>query len=38
VRQVVTERLREDWTYRIIKVRAPGGMEVLLEEQPQPGG
>jgi predicted enzyme related to lactoylglutathione lyase len=31
--QVVTERPREDWTYRVITVRSPNGMEVLLEEQ-----
>jgi catechol 2,3-dioxygenase-like lactoylglutathione lyase family enzyme len=31
--QVVTERPREDWTYRVITVRSPSGMEVLLEEQ-----
>jgi catechol 2,3-dioxygenase-like lactoylglutathione lyase family enzyme len=32
--EVVTERPSEDWTYRIIKVRSPNGMEVHLEEQP----
>jgi catechol 2,3-dioxygenase-like lactoylglutathione lyase family enzyme len=31
--EVETERPREDWSYRIIKVRSPSGMEVLLEEQ-----
>lgn len=31
--EVITERPREDWTYRVIKVTSPGGMEVLLEEQ-----
>jgi catechol 2,3-dioxygenase-like lactoylglutathione lyase family enzyme len=31
--EVTTEQPREDWTYRIIKVRSPNGMEVLLEEQ-----
>jgi catechol 2,3-dioxygenase-like lactoylglutathione lyase family enzyme len=35
--QVVTERPREDWTYRVITVRSPNGMEVLLEEQTPPG-
>jgi catechol 2,3-dioxygenase-like lactoylglutathione lyase family enzyme len=34
--EVVTERPREDWTYRIITVRSPSGMEVHLEEQSQP--
>jgi hypothetical protein len=32
--EVTTERPREDWTYRIVKVQSPNGMEVLLEEQP----
>jgi catechol 2,3-dioxygenase-like lactoylglutathione lyase family enzyme len=36
--EVVTERPREDWTYRIIKVRSPNGMEVHLEEQPPQAG
>ena len=31
--EVITERPREDWSYRVVKVRAPSGMEVLLEEQ-----
>jgi catechol 2,3-dioxygenase-like lactoylglutathione lyase family enzyme len=31
--EVVVERPREDWTYRLVKVRSPNGMEVLLEEQ-----
>jgi hypothetical protein len=31
--EVVTERPREDWTYRIVKVTSPNGMEILLEEQ-----
>ena len=35
--EVTTERPREDWSYRILKVRAPSGMEVLLEEQAPPG-
>ena len=30
---MITERPREDWSYRVVKVRAPSGMEVLLEEQ-----
>jgi catechol 2,3-dioxygenase-like lactoylglutathione lyase family enzyme len=34
---VVTERPREDWTYRVVTVRSPNGMQVLLEEQPPPG-
>jgi hypothetical protein len=35
--EVTTERPREDWSYRIVKLRAPSGMEVLLEEQAPPG-
>lgn len=31
--EVTTERPRDDWSYRIVKVRSPNGMEVLLEEQ-----
>ena len=31
--EVITERPRDDWTYRIVKVRSPNGFEVLLEEQ-----
>jgi catechol 2,3-dioxygenase-like lactoylglutathione lyase family enzyme len=34
--EVIVERPRDDWTYRIIKVRSPNGMEVLLEEQARP--
>ena len=35
--EVAVERPREDWTYRVLKLRSPNGMEVLLEEQaPQP--
>ena len=34
--EVITERPREDWTYRVIKVQSPNGMEVLLEEQASP--
>jgi catechol 2,3-dioxygenase-like lactoylglutathione lyase family enzyme len=33
---VTVERPREDWTYRIVKVKSPNGMEVLLEEEAQP--
>jgi catechol 2,3-dioxygenase-like lactoylglutathione lyase family enzyme len=33
--EVATERPREDWTYRIIKVRSPNGIEVHLEEESQ---
>ena len=35
--EVITERPREDWSYRVLKLRAPSGMEVLLEEQAPPG-
>ena len=31
--EVIVERPREDWSYRILKVGSPNGMEVLLEEQ-----
>ncbi len=31
--EVELERPREDWTYRVIKVKSPNGMTVLLEEQ-----
>jgi hypothetical protein len=31
--EVEVERPREDWTYRVIKVKSPNGMTVLLEEQ-----
>ena len=34
--EVTTERPREDWSYRIVKVRAPSGMDVHLEEQAPP--
>jgi catechol 2,3-dioxygenase-like lactoylglutathione lyase family enzyme len=34
--EVTVERPREDWTYRILKLRSPNGMEVLLEEQAPP--
>jgi hypothetical protein len=34
--EVIVERPREDWTYRIVKIRSPNGMEVLLEEQAPP--
>jgi catechol 2,3-dioxygenase-like lactoylglutathione lyase family enzyme len=33
---VIVERPRADWTYRVVKVRSPNGMEVHLEEQAQP--
>jgi catechol 2,3-dioxygenase-like lactoylglutathione lyase family enzyme len=35
--EVATERPREDWIYRIVTVRSPNGMQVLLEEQAPPG-
>jgi predicted enzyme related to lactoylglutathione lyase len=35
--EVAVERPRDDWTYRIVKVRSPNGMDVLLEEQAPPG-
>jgi catechol 2,3-dioxygenase-like lactoylglutathione lyase family enzyme len=35
--EVITERPRADWTYRIIKVQSPNGMEVHLEERAQAG-
>jgi catechol 2,3-dioxygenase-like lactoylglutathione lyase family enzyme len=31
--EVIVEQPRKDWSYRIIKVGSPNGMEVLLEEQ-----
>jgi len=34
--EVTVERPREDWTYRIVTVYSPNGMEVLLEEQAPP--
>jgi hypothetical protein len=34
--EVTVERPRDDWTYRIIKVRSPNGMDVILEEQAPP--
>jgi hypothetical protein len=34
--EVTVERPREDWTYRIVTVRSPNGMDVLLEEQAPP--
>ena len=34
--EVTVERPRQDWTYRIVKVQSPNGMEVLLEEQAPP--
>ncbi len=35
--EVVIEEPRSDWTYRVIRVRSPSGMEVVLEEQAPPG-
>jgi len=34
--EVIVERPREDWTYQVLKLRSPNGMEVLLEEQAPP--
>jgi len=34
--EVDVERPREDWTYRVIRVKSPNGMTVLLEEQSPP--
>jgi predicted enzyme related to lactoylglutathione lyase len=34
--EITVERPREDWTYRLLKLRSPSGMEVLLEEQTPP--
>lgn len=34
--EVTVERPRQDWTYRIVRVRSPNGMDVLLEEQGSP--
>jgi catechol-2,3-dioxygenase len=34
--EVMVERPRKDWTYRVVKVQSPNGMEVLLEEQAPP--
>jgi hypothetical protein len=34
--EVTVERPREDWTYRIVKVQSPNGMQVLLEGQSPP--
>lgn len=34
--EVTVERPREDWTYWIVKVQSPNGMQVLLEEQAPP--
>jgi hypothetical protein len=33
--EVDIESPREDWSYRVIKVKSPNGMTVLLEEQSQ---
>jgi hypothetical protein len=35
--EVTTEHPRPDWSYRIVTVRAPSGMEVLFEEQSPSG-
>jgi hypothetical protein len=35
--EVTTEHPRPDWSYRILTVRSPSGMDVLFEEQRQPG-
>jgi catechol 2,3-dioxygenase-like lactoylglutathione lyase family enzyme len=35
--EVAEERPRDDWTYRIVTVESPNGMQVLLEEQPPAG-
>jgi catechol 2,3-dioxygenase-like lactoylglutathione lyase family enzyme len=34
--EVATERPRDDEAYRVVKVRSPNGMTVLLEEQATP--
>jgi catechol 2,3-dioxygenase-like lactoylglutathione lyase family enzyme len=34
--EVTVEQPRVDWTYRIVKVQSPNGIEVLLEEQAPP--
>lgn len=34
--EVTVERPREDWAYRIVTVRSPNGIEVVLEEQSKP--
>jgi catechol-2,3-dioxygenase len=34
--EVTVERPRKDWTYRVVKVQSPNGIEVLLEEQAPP--
>jgi hypothetical protein len=31
--EATTERLREDWTCRIVKVHSPNEIDVLMEEQ-----
>jgi hypothetical protein len=35
--EVTTEHPRADWSYRIVTVRAPSGMDVLFEEQSSSG-
>ena len=34
--EVTVERPAENWTYRVVKVQSPNGIEVLLEEQAPP--
>lgn len=34
--EVTTENPRPDWSYRIVTVRSPNGMDVLFEEQQPP--
>jgi len=34
--EVTTEHPRPDWSYRIVTVRSPNGMDVLFEEQRPP--
>jgi hypothetical protein len=34
---VATEHPRPDWSYRVVTVRAPSGMDVLFEEQSPSG-
>jgi hypothetical protein len=35
--EVTGERPREEWAYRVVKLRSPNGMEVLFEEQAPAG-
>jgi hypothetical protein len=34
--EVTVERPREDWSYRVVTVRSPNGIDVVLEEQSKP--